>query len=66
MLGLKKSFKDSNVSSKETMVDEGDEFQIPTLVLCKTPSQEEMQRRRKISSLRKQYGIRIEDTDAAM
>ena len=48
------------------MVDEGDEFQIPTLVLCKTPSQEEMQRRRKISSLRKQYGIRIEDTDAVM
>ena len=42
-----------------------DEFQIPKLILCRTPNGEEMERRRKISMLRKQYGIRIEETEIA-
>ena len=47
------------------LVEVDEEFQIPKLILCKTPNGEEMERRRKISMLRKQYGIRIEETEIA-
>ena len=61
MLGIKKKVLDNETSIDINVVDEADEFQIPTLVLCRTPDAEEMERRKKISSLRKQYGIRFED-----
>ena len=62
MLGvMKKAMLENEVSTKVRVVDDSDEFQIPTLVLCKTPNAEEMERRKKISSLRRQYGIRFED-----
>lgn len=62
MFGLmKKEMLENDVSTKVRVVDDADEFQIPTLVLCKTPNAEEMERRRKITSLRRQYGIRFED-----
>ena len=66
MLRVKELIKKTEVSSVGTMIDEGDEFEIPQLVLCKTPNPEEMKRRKVISSLRKQYGIRIEDTNTVV
>lgn len=64
MLGIrKKNTTLKKVSLDERNMVEEDEFQIPTLVLCKTPSPEEMERRKRISSLRRQCGIRIEDTN---
>ena len=45
----------------KSAAEEKDEFEIPSLVLCRTPNPEEMQRRKKISSLRKQYGVRIDN-----
>ena len=66
MLRLKEKIRKTDILGFETMVNEEDEFEIPQLVLCKTPNPEEMQRRKVISSLRKQYGIRIEDTSAVV
>lgn len=60
---FKKVLQNENVTDNSTI--EQDEFQIPKLVLCRTPGPEEMERRKKISALRKQYGVRIEDTKTA-
>ena len=57
----KKEFMGKSIVSKRSTVEEIDEFRIPTLVLCRTPNPEEMQRRKKISSLRKQYGVRLDE-----
>ena len=54
-------FMKKSIVSKSAAKEE-DEFEIPTLVLCRTPNPEEMLRRKKISSLRKQYGVRIDNT----
>ncbi len=62
-MGMEEIMKNSILSSKST-VEEKDEFEIPTLVLCRTPNPEEMKRRRKISSLRKQYGVRIDNNNS--
>lgn len=56
MLEIKRGRKELQIEKEEV-----DEFEIPTLVLIKTPSQEEMEKRKKISSLRKQYGIRFDE-----
>ncbi len=50
-----------NTNNGLSEIDE--EFRIPKLILCRTPNREEMERRRKISMLRKQYGMRIEETE---
>lgn len=51
---------EDNVLTDAEEDTERDEFEIPELVLMKKPGNEELERRKKISSLRKKYGERFD------